>query len=364
MSEDTERTEPATAKKRQEFRDRGEVAKSRDLAAALGLLAMVATMGAAGEAIAQGLRSGLRTWLDQLGDVQHHAPLERMGGPLVDVALAVVPLLLVAMVAGVVSHLLQTGLLVVKDAIKFDLARLNPLPRLTGVFSIKGIGGTMKSIVKLALVGVIVYRVVKGDLDRISALVDASPAESAALIGSLCLRALGYGGFALFLLGAVDYAWQRYALEKKMRMSKQEVKDEHKRQEGDPLVKMRIRAKQREISRQRMIQAVKTADVVVTNPTHIAVALKYDPGGMGAPRVVAKGKGVVAERIKAVALESGVPVMENVPLARALVKAVKVGREIPPALFKAVAEVLAYVYGKRRKPSVRQQPLGLAGGPR
>ena len=148
-------------------------------------------------------------------------------------------------------------------------------------------------------------------------------------------------------MGALDYALARHLLEKKMRMTKQEVKEEHKREEGDPLVKGRIRGKQRQLARRRMMEAVKTADVVVTNPTHLAVALAYRAGEMGAPSVVAKGGDAMCERIKAVARASGVPIVENKPLARALYKSVPVGREIPGALYRAVAEVLAYVYARR-----------------
>lgn len=348
MSEETERTEPATAKKRQEFRDRGEVARSQDLTASLGLLAGVAAMGALGDGIAEALRSGLTTWLSALGEVHQRPFTEAVSAPLLSVGLAVAPLLLVAAAAGIGAHFLQTGFYIPSEALKFDLNRLNPLPRLTGLVSMAGLGNTLKGFVKLIVVGAVVYRVVAGDLERLSSLVDASVGESAAMIASLCLRALGYGGFCILLIGLADYGYQRYAMEKRMRMSKDEVKQEFKQQEGDPLVKGRIRGKQRQLARQRMMEAVKTADVVVTNPTHIAVALSYRPGEMGAPRVVAKGQGAIAERIKATARAAGVPVMENKPLARALNKSVKVGREVPAALYRAVAEVLAFVYGRKR----------------
>lgn len=352
-----DRTEPASPRRRQEFRERGEVAKSRDLAGAVVLLGTLGALAVAGEGVFGSLRAGMRATFTALGQSRPDVPSTTLGEPLVDIALALAPVLGVAAVAALAGHLGQTGLLFSAKALAPSLERLSPLRRLRQMVSLQAAFETGKTMVKLALVGFVVHRIVASEIEALSDLGVASATDIAANVCALALRVAGYGGLTLFALGAFDYAWQRWQLEKRMRMTKQEMKEDHKRQEGDPLIKMRIRARQRELARQRMMQAVRSADVVVTNPTHIAVALVYRPSEMGAPRVVAKGRGPIAERIKALAREHGIPVMENRPLARALYKVVKVGREIPAALYRAVAEVLAYVYGRRgRGPDGR--PLG------
>jgi flagellar biosynthetic protein FlhB len=345
---DSDRTEPATSRRRQEYRERGEVAKSRDLAAALALLATLAAMGALGDGLAVDLQASMRVWLEELGSVRLRPLGEAVAEPLAQVGLAVLPLLCVAAIAGGASHLVQSGLLFVPKAIELDFSKLNPLPRLQSIFSMRGLFEGFKSLVKLAVVGAIVYEVTRSDFERLVQLGDASVADGGRIVCAMVLRALAYGGFALFVLGALDYAWARYQMEKKMRMTKQEIKEEHKREEGDPLIKMRIRSKQRQLARSRMIEAVKTADAVVTNPTHFAVAIAYRPGEMAAPQVVAKGADHMARRIRDVATEARVPIFEDKPLARGLYKSVPVGREVPPAFYRAVAELLAWVYSRRR----------------
>jgi flagellar biosynthetic protein FlhB len=345
---DSDRTEPATFRRRKEYRERGEVAKSRDLAAALALLATLAAMGALGDGLAADLRASMRVWLEELGSVRLRPLSETVAEPLAQVGLAVLPLLCVAAIAGGASHLVQSGLLFVPKAIALDLSKLNPLPRLQGIFSMRGFFEGAKSLVKLAVVGAIVYEVTRTDFERLVQLGDASVADAGRIVCAMVLRALAYGGFALFVLGALDYAWARYHMEKKMRMTKQEIKEEHKREEGDPLIKMRIRSKQRQLARSRMIEAVKTADAVVTNPTHFAVAIAYRPGEMAAPQVVAKGADHMARRIREAATEARVPIFEDKPLARGLYKSVPVGREVPPVFYRAVAELLAWVYSRRR----------------
>jgi flagellar biosynthetic protein FlhB len=347
--EDTHRTEPATPKRREEFRERGEVAKSRDLAGAFALLLSLGALAATGEALAREMRGGLKSALAALGEVRSQAPGAGLSDSLVSIALATAPILGAAVAAALIGHLGQTGLLFARKAIAFDLQRLFSLGKLKQIFSLQGFVEMAKSLAKLGLIGIVVYEVVSREMEAVTTLGQSSPAAIAGSLCGLCLRVAGYGGASLLGLGLLDYVFQRWQLEKKMRMSKDEIKEEMKRSEGDPLIKMRIRSKQREMARRRMMQSVKKADVVVTNPTHIAVALAYRPGEMGAPRVVAKGRGPIAERIKVIAREHGVPVMENRPLARALYKAVKIGREVPAALYRAVAEVLAYVYSRRRR---------------
>jgi flagellar biosynthetic protein FlhB len=356
--ENFDRTEPASPKRRQEYRERGEVAKSRDLASAVILLASLGGLAWAGEALGEELRAGMRAAFEALAEVRWRGPGEGWGGSLGAVALAASPVLGLAAAAAIAAHFGQTGLLFATKALIPDFKRLRPGARLRQMFSSQGLIELAKTLLKVTLVGAVVYVLVSREIEGLTGLGEGSSTEIAASLCALSLRVFGYGGMALMGLGLLDYAYQRWQLERKMRMTKHEVKEEFKRQEGDPLVKMRIRSKQRELARQRMMQAVKTADVVVSNPTHLAVALAYRPSEMAAPRVVAKGQGFIAERIKEIARENQIPVLEDRPLARALYKSVKVGREIPANLYRAVAEVLAYVYGRRgRGPDGR--PLGV-----
>jgi flagellar biosynthetic protein FlhB len=357
MADLEQRTEGATPKRRQEFRERGEVAKSRDLAGAAVLLLTLGALAVAGEGLAEAVRAGARAALGSLGGARSGDPVQGLAA-FAPLAWAAAPVIAIAALAGIAAHFGQSGLLFSTKAFLPDFSRLRPGARLRQMFSASSLLEMGKTILKVALVGAVVHQVVSREMDGLLRLGEGSGGEIAASLGAMVLRVAGYGGVALLAVGALDYAWQRWRLERRMRMTKQEVKEELKRQEGDPLVKMRIRSKQRELARQRMMQAVRKADVVVTNPTHLAVALAYRPGEMAAPRVVAKGRGFIAERIKEIARESGVEVLENRPLCRALYKGVKVGREVPAVLYRAVAQVLAYVYGRRgRGPDGR--PFGV-----
>jgi flagellar biosynthetic protein FlhB len=354
---DFDRTEPASPRRRQEFRERGEVAKSRDLAGAVVLLGVLGALAGAGEGLAESLHAQMRSALASMAGARSRPVGEGLSDSLASVATALVPILGVAAAAALAGHLGQTGPLFSSKAIEPRWDRLSLLPRLRQIFSAHGLVELVKTVLKLATVGAVVYEIASREMVALSALAERPPAEIAASLCSLALRIAGYGGMALVALGALDLAYQRWHLERKMRMTKAEARDELKRQEGDPLTKMRLRARQRELARQRMMEAVKSADAVITNPTHVAVALAYRPREMAAPRVVAKGRGVLAERIREVARAHGIPLFENRPLARALYRAVKVGREVPVALYRAVAEVLAYVYTRRgRGPDGR--PVG------
>ncbi|MBI5599090.1 MAG: EscU/YscU/HrcU family type III secretion system export apparatus switch protein [Deltaproteobacteria bacterium] len=205
----------------------------------------------------------------------------------------------------------------------------------------------VKGVAKLALVGYMAYISIKAETGSFARLTDMEAAGILVSIGSSSFRILLKTSGVLVALAALDYGFQRWELEKSLSMTRHEVKEEFKETEGQPLIKSRVRSLQRQLAKKRMMQDVPKATAVITNPTHLAVALRYEHGSMRAPVVVAKGAGLVAERIKDIARTSGVPLIENRPLAQALWKTVEIGKEIPASLFKAVAEVLAYVYRLR-----------------
>jgi flagellar biosynthetic protein FlhB len=256
----------------------------------------------------------------------------------------VLPLLGAVMVAGVSTNLAQSGLVFAAQSMQFDFARLNPLQGLTRMFSQRAAVDMGKSILKAGIVGYVIYGFFRDRSGDIVQLITIDPAQIGPELFRLALDLLLKTAMMLSGIAAVDYMYQRWQFEKSLRMTKQEVKEEFKRTEGDPLVKSYIRQRQREFMRRRMMSDVAQATVVITNPTHLAVALRYDPGQMPAPRVVAKGQRLMAERIKDMARQHGVPVIENKPLARSLYAQCDIGQLIPAELYQVVAEVLAFVF--------------------
>jgi len=349
--QDQERTEEATQQRREDFRRRGQVANTRELSSVLILLSSALALWLLG-----------RFFMQQLSDVitQSLGPFlldaARRGDYVPAVlfavkkaALILAPLLGIFVVMGVASTVLQTGFLNNEEALTPKFERLNPVEGLKRLFSLRAAVEGLKAVLKLILVSAVVIVLVKEHLIKVPILVDFSINQMVAFAGDLTVRLLGGVGVFMGVLAAADYFFQRWQLEKQMRMTKQEVKEEHKSREGDPMIKARIRRIQREMANKRMMADVPKADVVVTNPTHIACAIQYDPATMAAPRLVAKGAGAVAEKIKAIAREHNIPVLENKPLARTLYKTLKIGQTIPRELFQAVAQVLAYVYKLKRK---------------
>jgi flagellar biosynthetic protein FlhB len=260
------------------------------------------------------------------------------------------------LVAGVSVNVAQTGFLWAHKSLGFKLSRANPLAGLKRIFSPNGLMELLKACLKLLIVGWVAYAFLQANTGEMLLLIqtDFSSAvrQWAALASALALRvALTYLVFAL-----ADYGYQRWQHQKKLRMTKEEVKEDFKRSEGDPFIRSRIRGQQRRMARLRMMEKVKKADVVITNPTHLAVAIQYNASEMSAPRVVAKGAHRIAARIVALARENRVPVVQNIPVARALYRGVEIGQEVPPHLYVALAEVLAYVYNLRGKRNSPQSP--------
>ena len=360
MAEETEKhekTEDATPRKRQEAREKGQVALSTELLVALGLCVGFAAVAYGGGAIASasgGLieRSLATLAVDATSDLSAERSAALVAGGfelLLAPALAViVPLLVTAVIAGYV----QVGFQVTPQAIAWDLARLNPLKGWSRIASRRSLVRSTLALAKILVITTAMVTVAAGDVGGIAALCGSDLGPMLAGLGTVVAHCAVAGLVAIVAIAVVDFGFQRWQHESDLKMSKKEIKDEARSTEGDPHIKGKIRQIQREMARRRMMADVPTATVVVTNPTHYAVALRYeraDPAlGEGArpraPRVVAKGVDLVAQRIKAVAAEAGVPAYEDVPLARALHAQVEIGQEIPEALYQAVASVLAYVY--------------------
>lgn len=348
--DDSNKTEQATPKRKEEARRQGQIAISRDVGTAAVLLGGVGFLAAATplgvrqltEVTRQGLAMSFEpAALRSLSLDQVQTLLVQMSTTVLSFVL---PLLGVIIVMGVGMSLAQTGWMWRPNALKLDFSRLSPLKGLSKLVSFRSVMELIKGLTKIAIITGVAMLTARHDLVVLPALIDYDLGTAMHMAGKLVFKvAIGVTG-ALAALAGLDYLYQRYEWERGLKMTKQEVKEEHKAAEGDPLIRGRVRAAQRDLSKKRMMAAVKTADVVVTNPTHIAVALKYDGTKMAAPFVVAKGAGFVAERIRELARHHGVPVVENKLVARTLYKLVDIGKEIPGNLYRAVAEILAFVY--------------------
>jgi flagellar biosynthetic protein FlhB len=251
-----------------------------------------------------------------------------------------------------VANVAQIGLEFHGQGLAPKFSKLNPLAGLKRIFSLRGLVELAKSLLKIAFVGLIAWSVMSGYISKFPSLVRLDLGEIWLFTHSAAFRIILYVSLALMVLAALDYIYQRWQYEESLKMTKQEVKDERKQSEGDPQVKSRIRALQRQTAYQRMLAEVPKSDVVITNPTHLAVALRFDSSAMIAPQVTAKGADYIAERIREVAIENGVPIVENKSLAQALYRMAEIGDYVPVDLYRAVAEVLAYVYRLKGRQAV------------
>lgn len=346
-----EKTERATPKKRQDAKKKGQVAKSQDINTAAVLLAVFLFLLVGGGYLKKGIFSLFKNsfqkylLMDATPENLQVIFLEIFKG----LAGFLGPIMLVAVIAGVAANFFQVGAMFTPDAIQPKLDKINPLSGFKRIFSMRSLVELIKSLLKIGLIGVITFIVLWKRAPEILALSQKSIGTSLATLGSLTVQMGLYASGALLVLAILDYLYQKYDFEKSIRMSKQDIKDEYKNTEGDPLIKSRIKQRQREIAMQRMMQEVPKADVVITNPTHFAVAIRYDETKQDAPFVVAKGVDYIAQKIKLVAKENDVIMVENRPLARALYSQVEIGQVIPEEFFKAVAEILAFVYRVKHK---------------
>jgi flagellar biosynthetic protein FlhB len=260
-----------------------------------------------------------------------------------EVGLIVAPIMGVLLFVAVASNIVQVGFVFTPKALELKLDRLNPFTGFGRFFSKKSLVELLKSVFKIFIIGWYAYYIVKGKMETIVTLADADIIDIIEYFGELMYEIVWKIGLMTLIMALIDYAYTRYQHKEDLKMTKQEVKDEHKQMEGDPQIKGRIRRAQRELARQRMMEDVPKADVVITNPTHFAVALRYNIGQDRAPVCLAKGQRLMALRIREVAKENGILVHEDPPIARSLFKTVDIGEEIPENLYKAVAEILALV---------------------
>nr|BFD64226.1 flagellar biosynthesis protein FlhB [Bdellovibrio sp. HM001] len=351
MAEDNgEKSEEATDARREEFRKKGNVAHTKELASAVILLAAAGGVYALGRFFFQNI---FEIFQHSFGDdmvkmVREGNFVEAFKYCGIKAMILVAPVLLFTGIIGAASSIVQIGFLQVEDAVSPNFEKLNPAEGFKRIFSFRAVVEALKSILKMGTVGVILYFLLRSEVNQVPYMLTYSIEQIIAYVGVVVVKLLGGVGGVMLVIAGADYFYQRYDLEKKMMMTKQEVKEEHKQREGDPLIKSRIRRIQREMASKRMMSEIPKADVVITNPTHIAVVLKYTDN-LPAPQIVAMGADHVAEKIKEVAREHNVPIVENKPLARTIFKTLKIGQVIPRELFVAVAEVLSYVYRLRRK---------------
>lgn len=355
MSGGADKTERATPRRREDARRRGQVARSIDLNGAVVLLAGLLALSFLGQHVVAAMETSLRDGLAAVA-----SPQQLMTGPglgellmraLRAVVSGVLPVAGVCVLAGVVANLGQVGLKPATQALRPDPRRINPLSGARNVFGTRMLFEGGKSIVKVAVVGAIVALELIPRLTELSATVGASPGQLAAQLADTVFAIAQRAALAYLVIGAIDYAYQRWRHEKSLRMTKQELRDELKQHSLPAEIKSAQRRRQLQQARARMMAAVPQADVVVVNPTHFAVALKYD-GTKPAPECIAKGQDLIALQIRRVAEEHGVPVIEDRPLARSLHASVEVGQLIPEQLYQAVAQVLAYVYRVARRRAV------------
>ncbi|AEC19297.1 flagellar biosynthesis protein FlhB [Pusillimonas sp. T7-7] len=351
MAEDSdlEKTEPASPRRLEKAREEGQVARSRELNTFLLLAAGVATLWLSGAGLYEGLTDILRAglWFDLRVGRDTDVMVALAATSALEAILTLLPLFGVLVAVAILASVALGGFLLSGKALEPKFERLNPLKGMGRMFSAQTLVELIKTLAKASVIGIVAVMVMSHYLDQMISLMHATVSEALTrgigLVALCC--ALIVGGLILIVL--IDAPWQIYSHYKKMRMSREDVKQEHKESDGDPHVKGRIRQQQRAMARRRMMSEVPNADVIVTNPTHYAVALSYKDGQAGAPRVVAKGSGLVAARIREVAQEHKVPMLSAPPLARALHHHVELGKEIPGDLYAAVAEVLAWVFQLR-----------------
>lgn len=354
MSEQNgEKTEKATPRKRKQARENAQVLKSTELIAAASLLVMFAVLSGFGDNMVDRLEKLFTQYLgvaDSLPDALDIAYVRRiMLDVILRMGMVLLPVLAAAVLSGLLFNYVQVGFLFTGKGLMPKLDRISMISGFKRFFSKRTFAQLIKTLIKTVVLGVVAYSAVKKHLNEFPNTMELSVPDAAAYMTKLLFSVARALAIVLLIMGPVDwfYEWRRH--EKDLMMTKQELKDEYKLTEGDPQTKGRVRRKQREISGRRMIQAVSKADVVVTNPTHFAVALAYDEKKNKAPVVVAKGQDYLAKKIKEKAIEKKITIMENKPLARALYASCDINDEVPEELYQAVAEILAYVYKLKNK---------------
>ena len=346
-----ERSEEATPHRRQQAREQGQVARSQDLGSAVLLITGVTGIMFLGGMLVDPLTALMR---DQLGGeawltMDPEFAFTQWGRIMSAIGYGLIPLLGSLTLLAILSQLFQVGFLFLPDKLAPDVSRINILSGFGRLFSLTSVARLIFGIIKILIVSTVAFVSIQADRDRILMMIGLDLAQIAAELVDIILWTSLKIGAALFILAIADYAFQRWKQEQDIKMTSQEVREEMKNLQGDPQIMARRRAVQRQLVLNRLSSAVPQADVVITNPTELAVAIQYNPEEMLAPIVVAKGAGLIAQRIRRLALENGVPIMEKKPLAQSLYREVDVNHPVPSEQFAAVAEVLAYVYQLKGK---------------
>ena len=346
---DPEKIYPATPHKRNESREKGQVAKSNELTTTLALIAVLGFFFVAGYDTWHHLTNIMYGAFSAIGGQLNAGKTILIFLGLTGIAFKIIaPVLIVAVIVGILGNIFQIGLIFSSQPLMPQLSRINPISGFQRILSMRGLFEAVKSIFKIGLIGYIVYVTIMSGLADVFSLVDADKSNIAALfvstVGRIGFQVFLRAALALLFLSIFDLLYQRWQHEQDIRMTREEIREEMKRTEGDPEIRRRIRRVQRELSQARMMKAIPEADAVITNPVHLAVAIKYDYEVMDSPYVVAKGERKIARQIREIAEEHGVPIVENPPLAQALYKNVEVGEAIPMEFYQAIAEVLAYVH--------------------
>lgn len=352
-----EKTEPATAKKLQDARKDGKVVKSKELTFAVDLIVLFLAMKIFMNYVSSRLLGDFALFYNKVPDIvaENNAGLTTqsaasvMNQAILNLILTILPFLLIGVVVSFLITVLQVGWKVTSKPMKPDLKKFNPINGFKRMFSKDSLFELLKSVIKIGMITYIAYAAVKGHKNELFMLYDIPLMQAVILMGTIIMDTGLRISLVYLILGIVDWIYQKHKFKEDMKMTKQEVKDEYKNTEGNPEIKGRQRQKMREASQRRMMQDVPKADVVITNPTHYAVAIRYDSEVSKAPIVVAKGEDYLAQKIKEVAREAKVEIVENKPLARMLYANVNIGAEIPPELYQAVAEVLAMVYNLKNR---------------
>lgn len=347
-----EKTEPATSKKLQDARNEGQVAKSQELNSALSLIALFVTLKIFISYIGESLFRSFPVLYNKIPDIID----ESIGGMSVKLATTVMnhtlitivkillPVFLIGYSVALLTNIVQVGWKVTAKPMKPKFSKLNPLSGFKRIFSKDSLFELLKSIAKISLIIYVAYTAIRDHRDELFLVYDIPLLQVILLVGSIVIDAGLQISLVYLIVGIADWFYQKHKFKEDMKMTKQEVKDEYKNAEGDPAVKSKQKQRMREASMRRMMQKLPEADVVITNPTHYAVAIKYDADTYDAPMVLAKGEDYLAQKIKDIARENHIEIVENKPLARMLYANVEVGEFIPPELYQAVAEVLAFVY--------------------
>ncbi|MDR0324707.1 MAG: flagellar biosynthesis protein FlhB [Oscillospiraceae bacterium] len=358
-----EKTEKATPKKRQDARKKGQVLKSAEVNTAILTISMFIIIFAVGSWMVKGMSEFLVYSLEHMGRLR---TVPGKADIIAEVTKAIweflwilLPLVSVALVMGIVANVAQFGFLLTGETVKPKLSKLNPIQGFKRIFSVRSVVEMLKSILKITLMTVIAYQEYMKNFNSFPMMMNLSIGQAANVIVDMSMAIAIKAAAVLIIIGLADYLYQWWEYERNLKMSRHEVKQEFKQMEGDPLIRSKRKEKQRQMSMMRMMRAIPQADVVITNPTHYAVAIRYNDKEADAPIVVAKGKDHLAHRIRAVAEQNRVEIVENKPVAQALYMACEVGQRIPFDMFAAVAEILSYVYKKRHHTPAPRPAAGL-----